>query len=90
MHCFYTMLISCVAWYRMQGSTVQREAGDKERAKVSPTLKDVDFVNSGMGLYVCESDQIQLMNILKSDTQVRKLYLMSMCSTDDLNINVII
>lgn len=69
---------------------MQREAGDKERAKVSPTLKDVDFVNSGMGLYVCESDQIQLMNILKSDTQVRKLYLMSMCSTDDLNINVII
>ena len=61
----------------MQGSTVEREAGEKERAKVSPTLKDVDFINSGAALYVCETDRVKLMDILKSDTQVRKQCLMS-------------
>ena len=54
----------------VQGSTVEREAGEKERAKVSPTLKDVNFINSGMALYVCENDWIKLSSILKSDTQV--------------------
>jgi len=56
----------------VQGSTVEREAGERERAKVSPTLKDVDFINSGSALYVCESDRMKLMSILKSDTQVWK------------------
>jgi len=65
----YTMLIVCLL-LDVQGSTVEREASEKERAKVSPTLKDVDFINSGRALYVCESDWIKLMSILKSDTQV--------------------
>ena len=54
----------------VQGSTVEREASEKELAKVSPTLKDVDFINSGTAFHVCQSEQIKLMSILKSDTQV--------------------
>ena len=54
----------------MQGSTVEREASEKERAKSSPTLKDVDFINSGAALYVGENDRTKLMNVLTSDTQV--------------------
>ena len=54
----------------VQGSTVEREASEKERAKSSPTLKDVDFINSGAALYVGENDRTKLMNVLTSDTQV--------------------
>lgn len=54
----------------MQGSTVERKASEKERAKVSPTLKDVDFINGGAVLYIGETDRIKLMSTLTSDTQV--------------------
>jgi len=57
-----------------QGSTVEREASEKERAKLSPTLKDVDFINSGAALYVDENDKMKLMSALTSDTQVRTSY----------------
>jgi len=59
-----------VTLLHMQGSTVEREASEKERAKVSPTLKDVDFVNSGAALYIGENDRTKLMSVLTSDTQV--------------------
>lgn len=54
----------------MQGSTVEREASQKEHAKVSPTLKDVDFINSGAALYIGENDKTELMSTLTADTQV--------------------
>jgi len=57
----------------VQGSTIEREASQKEHAKVSPTLKDVDFVNSGMALYISENDKMKLMGILTSDTQVIRI-----------------
>ena len=59
-----------VTLLHMQGSTVEREASEKERAKVSPTLKDVDFVNSGAALYIGENDRTKLMSTLTCDTQV--------------------
>ena len=55
----------------MQGSTVEREASEKERVKVSPTLKDVDFINNGAAVYIDENDKIQLMSTLTADTEVR-------------------
>ena len=33
--------------YDLKGSTVDREASDKEKAKKEPTLKDKDFLNDG-------------------------------------------
>lgn len=66
----YVSPVIQVTLLHAQGSTVEREASQKEHAKVSPTLKDVDFINSGAALYIGEDDRMKLMSILTSDTQV--------------------
>ena len=67
---FCISLVTLVIMLCMQGSTVEREASQKEHAKHSPTLKDVDFINSGAALYIGENDKTKLMSTLTSDTQV--------------------
>ncbi|XP_076461654.1 phosphatidylinositol 5-phosphate 4-kinase type-2 alpha-like [Babylonia areolata] len=55
--------------YDLKGSTVDRQASDKERAKDVPTLKDNDFVSDKAMIRVGEKEKERLMNMLHSDVQ---------------------
>lgn len=54
--------------YDLKGSTVDRQASDKERAKDLPTFKDNDFVNDGISLPLEPDQRIKLINTLEADT----------------------
>uniref|UniRef100_A0A671N859 Phosphatidylinositol 5-phosphate 4-kinase type-2 alpha n=1 Tax=Sinocyclocheilus anshuiensis TaxID=1608454 RepID=A0A671N859_9TELE len=43
--------------YDLKGSTVAREASDKEKAKELPTYKDNDFINDGQKIYIDEEKE---------------------------------
>lgn len=53
--------------YDLKGSTVDREASEKEREKDLPTLKDNDFVRDGYKVYLSDSDKDKLMEMLNAD-----------------------
>ncbi|XP_067869820.1 phosphatidylinositol 5-phosphate 4-kinase type-2 alpha isoform X3 [Heterodontus francisci] len=52
-----------------QGSTVAREASDKEKAKELPTYKDNDFINDGQKIYIDESNKKMFLEKLKKDVE---------------------
>uniref|UniRef100_A0AC34Q5S3 PIPK domain-containing protein n=1 Tax=Panagrolaimus sp. JU765 TaxID=591449 RepID=A0AC34Q5S3_9BILA len=54
--------------YDLKGSTVQRQASEKEKSKELPTLKDNDFLEDNYKLMMPADAKEQLMLILKSDT----------------------
>ncbi|CAD5120327.1 DgyrCDS8902 [Dimorphilus gyrociliatus] len=54
--------------YDLKGSTVDRQASDKEKSKDLPTFKDNDFVNDGVQLIVGENAKQRIMEVLKKDT----------------------
>ena len=63
--------------YDLKGSTVDREASQKERAKDSPTFKDQDFLNDGVKIHIGEEAKARLMETLTADvTFLTKLHLM--------------
>ncbi|KAI6235150.1 Phosphatidylinositol 5-phosphate 4-kinase type-2 alpha [Aphelenchoides besseyi] len=63
--------------YDLKGSTVQRQASEKERSKELPTYKDNDFLEDKYKLFIPPEVKTQLMDILKSDTEfLAKLHLM--------------
>lgn len=55
--------------YDLKGSTVAREASDKEKAKDLPTLKDNDFLNEGQKLHVGEENKKIFLEKLKRDVE---------------------
>lgn len=55
--------------YDLKGSTVDRCASDKEKAKVLPTLKDNDFVEDGMKLYIGPEAKESLISRLTKDVE---------------------
>ncbi|XP_056404026.1 phosphatidylinositol 5-phosphate 4-kinase type-2 beta [Hyla sarda] len=55
--------------YDLKGSTVCREASDKEKAKDLPTLKDNDFLNEGQKLHVGEENKKIFLEKLKRDVE---------------------
>ncbi|NP_001084254.1 phosphatidylinositol-5-phosphate 4-kinase, type II, beta L homeolog [Xenopus laevis] len=55
--------------YDLKGSTVSREASDKEKAKDLPTLKDNDFLNEGQKLHVGEENKKIFLEKLKRDVE---------------------
>lgn len=57
----------------MQGSTVQREASDKEKAKDLPTYKDNDFLSEKMTIQIGEENKVKLMENIQADVQVRNM-----------------
>ena len=56
--------------YDLKGSTVDREASDKELEKDLPTLKDNDFLKHQMTIYFGEEAKNKLFDTLTADVAV--------------------
>ena len=56
--------------YDLKGSTVDREASDKEKEKELPTYKDNDFVKEKMKIYIGEEAKCKLVETLSADVDV--------------------
>uniref|UniRef100_A0AAY5F5J7 Phosphatidylinositol 5-phosphate 4-kinase type-2 alpha n=1 Tax=Electrophorus electricus TaxID=8005 RepID=A0AAY5F5J7_ELEEL len=56
--------------YDLKGSTVAREASDKEKAKDLPTYKDNDFINDGQKIYIDEENKKIFLDKLRKDVEV--------------------
>ncbi|KAI4832761.1 hypothetical protein KUCAC02_015711 [Chaenocephalus aceratus] len=52
-----------------EGSTVSREASDKEKAKELPTFKDNDFLNEGQKLQIGDDNKKYFLEKLKRDVE---------------------
>uniref|UniRef100_A0A674NVH1 1-phosphatidylinositol-5-phosphate 4-kinase n=1 Tax=Takifugu rubripes TaxID=31033 RepID=A0A674NVH1_TAKRU len=79
--------------YDLKGSTVSREASDKEKAKDLPTFKDNDFLNEGHKLQIGDDNKKYFLEKLKRDVEVRfeliehvRRSVFFKCDTRDLNI----
>ncbi|MFT7809390.1 phosphatidylinositol 5-phosphate 4-kinase type-2 alpha [Arapaima gigas] len=59
--------------YDLKGSTVAREASDKEKAKELPTFKDKDFIKDGQKVYIDENNKTVFLEKLKRDVEVSRL-----------------
>lgn len=55
--------------YDLKGSTVDRQASEKERAKELPTFKDNDFVNDGAVISIGPEQKEKLMQTLQRDVE---------------------
>jgi len=55
--------------YDLKGSTVDREASEKEKLKKEPTLKDNDFVKDKVKITIGEEAKSKLMETLSADVQ---------------------
>ena len=53
-----------------QGSTVSREASERDKSKEIPTFKDNDFVAEGNKIYIGDQHKAELMQILRRDVEV--------------------
>uniref|UniRef100_A0A673BFX5 Phosphatidylinositol 5-phosphate 4-kinase type-2 alpha n=1 Tax=Sphaeramia orbicularis TaxID=375764 RepID=A0A673BFX5_9TELE len=56
--------------YDLKGSTVAREASDKEKAKELPTYKDNDFINDGQKIYIDGENKKMFLEKLRKDVEV--------------------
>ena len=59
--------------YDLKGSTVDREASNKELEKDLPTYKDNNFMNDGTKVHIGEHAKRSLMETLTADVEVRTL-----------------
>lgn len=59
----------------MKGSTVDREASEKELEKRLPTLKDNDFIKNNQKIMIGESAKTKLIEALNADVDVRIYFL---------------
>ena len=61
--------------YDLKGSTYKRKASKSERAKKSPTLKDLDFVNNHPeGIYLEADTYNALIKTMERDCRVSQVY----------------
>ena len=56
--------------YDLKGSTVARNASDKEKQKDLPTFKDNDFVEEGMKIIVGQDSKAKFLRTLENDVQL--------------------
>lgn len=56
--------------FDLKGSTVDREASDKELEKHLPTLKDNDFIKQKVRICIGEEAKTKLFEILNADINV--------------------
>ncbi len=63
--------------YDLKGSTVDREASQKEREKSHPTFKDNDFLNDGAKIHIGEEARAKLLETLAADVEfLTRLHIM--------------
>ncbi|QQP39883.1 Uncharacterized protein FKW44_013737 [Caligus rogercresseyi] len=63
--------------YDLKGSTVDREASQKEREKDSPTYKDNDFLSDGLKIHIGDEAKALLMETLSADVDfLTRLHIM--------------
>jgi 1-phosphatidylinositol-5-phosphate 4-kinase len=63
--------------YNLKGSTVDREASMKERAKDQPTYKDNDFLQDGIKIHIGQEAKTTVMETLNEDLPfLAKLHIM--------------
>ena len=62
---FFTLIM-----WLFQGSTVARQASEKEKAKELPTFKDNDFLNEGAIIQIGKEQKEKLMTMLQADVEV--------------------
>ncbi|XP_073682086.1 phosphatidylinositol 5-phosphate 4-kinase type-2 alpha isoform X2 [Garra rufa] len=55
--------------YDLKGSTVAREASDKEKTKELPTYKDNDFINDGQKIFIDDENKKMFLEKLKNDVE---------------------
>ncbi|GAV02130.1 hypothetical protein RvY_12732 [Ramazzottius varieornatus] len=55
--------------YDLKGSTVSREASERDKSKEIPTFKDNDFVSEGNKIYIGDQHKAELMQILRRDVE---------------------
>ncbi|XP_023224945.1 phosphatidylinositol 5-phosphate 4-kinase type-2 beta-like [Centruroides sculpturatus] len=67
--------------YDLKGSTIDREASEKEKEKELPTLKDNDFVRDGYKLHIGQEAKDKLINTLTADVTVSIVIIYSCCSS---------
>ncbi|XP_054166296.1 phosphatidylinositol 5-phosphate 4-kinase type-2 alpha-like [Oppia nitens] len=54
--------------YDLKGSTVDREASEKERGKGNPIFKDNDFMRDGVRIFMSEERKRKFLDMLDADT----------------------
>ncbi|KAL1115556.1 hypothetical protein AAG570_005846 [Ranatra chinensis] len=63
--------------FDLKGSTVDREASDREKEKDLPTFKDNDFVKEGTKIYIGDEAKEKLIETLNADVEfLTRLHLM--------------
>lgn len=56
--------------FDLKGSTVDREASDKELEKSLPTLKDNDFIKQKIRIYIGDIAKTKFMEMMNADVNV--------------------
>ncbi len=57
--------------FDLKGSTVDREASDKELEKSLPTLKDNDFINQKIRIFIGDIAKTKFMEMMNADVNVK-------------------
>ncbi|PAA91900.1 hypothetical protein BOX15_Mlig022740g1 [Macrostomum lignano] len=65
--CVFSPRLKIHRKYDLKGSTIDREASEKERSKELPTYKDVDFINTKERISIGESQKHRLLLTLRAD-----------------------
>lgn len=75
-HSFFSccVVVTIYRKFDLKGSTVDREASDKELEKHLPTLKDNDFIKQKIRLCIGEEAKQKLFEILNADIGVSYLH----------------
>ncbi|XP_078321321.1 phosphatidylinositol 5-phosphate 4-kinase type-2 alpha-like [Crassostrea virginica] len=77
MRCVFSPRLTIHKKYDLKGSTVDRSASDKEKAKELPTYKDNDFLSDGASIQIGADSKERLMAMLKQDVEfLASLHLM--------------